>query len=586
MKGGEPLDQTIVTRHQAAKENRKPHDRNATLNLAFINDEQWVAWDKETSNLRLLLPDKQKPRLISNLIKPRLKQEYGELTALPPQFRVECNTQERSKRTYYYLKDLWDRYGYEKEGKDALLWADSTGTGYLKWYFDSGAGPLYGDVRAGDPIIVSRSHFNISLDPFAKSIDEASYLFDDTIRSREYVKKKYGVEVSGNGDFLYASLWQGRVKHQNKIPPVVVTEYWERPNAEYPEGRLVIFSGSTELYSGPNPYGEIPYAMIRHTVSAGEAYGDTWVSSARQVNVLYNRIRSDMLENSAKLGNPPLIAPMGAIQGDVEMGRGEIIKYNPLVAAGGKIDQLKIEPYPPQVVNTLLRLEQEMDELSGTSTKGGMPRGVRSAQQFSALRDKEELRRQTVMDEYRDAITAALNGVMRLGRRFSTLPRYVQAGNENLLIKPAEDIPPEALVKVKVELKPNVPPEEEQKMLFSLLDRKIIQDPRPVMRMTRFGSQEEVFTDVDLAASQQQREIRKLLQGESPPVEPWHNHPIHLVELNRFRMSEEYENLPDSVKAVFDQHGAMHQQFLAPKEGIANAPGNPGPGIPPGVPGA
>lgn len=557
------MDQQILDRRTAAREGRRHHERNWQLNLSFINDEQWVAWDKSNHSLRAIVNENNKPRLVSNLIKPRLKQEYGELTAIPPSFRVDASSRMKAKPTYYFLKSVYDKYGYEKEFRDALLWACSIGTGAIKRYWDGYDGPSYNGIRDGDPKIVSRPAHAILLDPLAKDIDEALYIFDETVRTREYVKKKWGVDVSGDGiELLSASVWKNRVRFNQNIPTVTVTEYWERPNKDYPEGRLVIFSGTTELYSGPNPYGTLPYELVRHTIIPGEAYGDTWVTSARQINVLYNRLRSDMLDNALKLSSPPLISPLGAIIGDVTLSAAEIIKFNPMLLHGGKIDQVKIEPYPPQTVNTLLRLEQEMDELSGTSTKGGMPRGVRSAQQFSALRDKEELRRQTVMDEYREAIERTLNGILELTRRFSTLPRYVQAGNEELLFK-ASDIPPDALVKVKAELKPSTPPEEEQKMLFSLLDRKLLQDPRPIMRLTRYGNSEEVFTDIDMASSQAQREHKRLLKGEPVEAQPWHNHPIHKVEHNRFRMSPEYEKLPDNIREFFDAHVTMHDQMEA-----------------------
>lgn len=570
------MDGDVLKRYQAAKEVKRNYERNGKLNLAFIKNEQWVTYDKTTDNLKLMLPEAQKPRLTSNLIRKRLRREFGEFTAIPPNISVRCTTQEQSKKVYYYLDDIMRTYKYLNEFKTALKWAQQTGTGGVKRYYDFGAGPAYGNVRGGAPLILACSLFEMSWDPFASSPDEASYVFYEKLRSQEYVKLKWGKEVAGGGTgLLYPSIYamRVRVKPQN-VPSVLVTEYWERPNAENPQGRYMVFAEAKEvLYDGPNPYAEfdpIPFSIVRYDPDAGELYGDTWVTEARQPNVLYNRLRSDMLENAAKLSNPPLISPLGAITGDVEMNPGDIIKYNPMAIQGGKIDQLKIEPFPPQVVNTLKQIEQEVDEAANISTRAGMPRGVRSAQQFSALQRDQDQARQPILDEYAEMIKDTLQGVLRQTRHFMKLPRYVYAGNEAILFK-GDDIPDDALVVVKAELKPVPPTQEEQQMLFSLLDRRIVQDPRPIVRLAHYGNSEEVFKDIDLDSQQQQRENRKMLEGVPVQVEDWHNHLIHLAELNRFRKTEDFEKLPPQIQALFNQHGAMHQQALvqlAPKEGM------------------
>jgi hypothetical protein len=46
------------------------------------------------------------------------------------------------------------------------------------------------------------------------------------------------------------------------------------------------------------------------------------------------------------------------------------------------------------------------------------------------------------------------------------------------------------------------------------------------------------------------------------PVDDFDIHEIHLEEHNRYRMSQEYETLPDEVKREFQKHVAEHEQFL------------------------
>ena len=60
-------------------------------------------------------------------------------------------------------------------------------------------------------------------------------------------------------------------------------------------------------------------------------------------------------------------------------------------------------------------------------------------------------------------------------------------------------------------------------------------------------------------------QIMEQIQSEIPPIIPaddFDMHEIHIDVHNRYRMGQEYETLPDSVKAEFDKHVEMHQMLL------------------------
>jgi len=558
--------------YEAAREVRRVHERQWLLNLAFAFGEQNVAYDKNYGTLRLVLP-RNSPRITANLISPRVKLENAALTKVPPSFRVECPSMGTSKSVYYYLKYLWDAYKYESAFKEALLWAIITSTGYVKVYYDPDVGLEYEGVRSGDPRVDPCGPFELLVDPFARNLDEASWVIHERVRSRRYIKQKYGKDVSGPpiGSVFTSMLGAMRVNvNSARVPATTVCEYWERPNQDNPEGRYIVYSGGTLLYEGPNPYADtcpIPFVMVTHTPIPGEFYGTTWVSDSRQINVLYNRLRSDVLENSVKLSNPPILAPMGAISGEVKMNPGEVITYNPLVLQGGKIDQVQITPYPPQTVNMLVRLEQEADEQSGvTALTRGVPRGVKSADQLVALSTIEDQRRQPSLQSYTAAIQDALSYALRLARKYLVLPRHIGGGGASYIFK-GSDIPPDAQVKVKVDLKPEEIDEREEQRLYTLFDRGVVQDPRLLVRLLKYGSQEEVFRDLDLDEAQVDRENEKMLKGIAVEPEDFHNHAVHIVQHNRFRKTEEYEMLSQEVKALFSQHIQKHQQFTQQVKG-------------------
>lgn len=64
----------------------------------------------------------------------------------------------------------------------------------------------------------------------------------------------------------------------------------------------------------------------------------------------------------------------------------------------------------------------------------------------------------------------------------------------------------------------------------------------------------------------QNPEVMQMIQQQIPPVIPaddFDMHEVHIDVHNRYRMGQEYETLPDSVKAEFDKHVEMHKMLLS-----------------------
>lgn len=577
-----PSFDEVQRQYRAVKEVMKNQRRNWMLNIAFFLNEQWVAYDPYTNRLRTIIQNTRKPRLTSNLIRPRIRREFGSLIAQQLKYDVRTipvtpDSMAKDRVAQSYLDYLWTTYDYPQSYADVLLWVVLCGYGVVQWYFDPNAGPVYNlngeRITAGDPLLDSCSPFEIYFDPHARSVDEASWVIKERLRSKEYVLQKYGKEVSTNAQYDMIGTMLGRLRMQNmqaRIPSAQVAEYWMRPNSRYPKGYYLVFSGKDVLYEGDNPYAgiegcEMPFAVIRHTPIPGEPTGDSTVTDLRQINVIYNRLRNDILENSVKLSNPPLIAPKGSLWQEPSWEPGEVIYTNPLVMQGQTIDQVKIEPFPAQLPNMLLRLEQEADEI--VSVIRQPPRGIRSGDQLALYIQQADDSRKPLRDQYVKAVQKSLNGVLALARAFCDMPRFISiSGDEHgsALFK-GSDIPENAQVRVIVKDK-KTPMELQQDLNFAmaLADRGIIQDPRTLIKVYSQDSDlSEVMMDVELDTKQAQRENDKLKEGIRVPVEEWHNHVVHRLEHNRFRKTAEYEQLPQKAKKAFAEHDAMHQQFLA-----------------------
>lgn len=578
-----------------ARQLRSEHERSWKLDLAFYRNKQWVVYDKHTRRVVEWVPNNRKPRLTANIIMPVVRTEYAKLTRSRPTYWVEASTAERddvakSRIGKLFLDYLWDTKHYDKSFKKALLWCLVCGIGFVKVYYDPTAGPtvtLNGKrYQLGEVLIDYCSPFELFIDPFARSLEEASWIIQARVRSLDYIEQKYGKRVPAS-DTASISITSGSVGFgsrsnmygaENNLPSALVKEYWEAPSTKYPNGRYGVVAGKTELYVGDNPYADIcpvPYADMVHIPVADSLYGESVVSQLRQVNVMYNKIRSDVVENTSKLSNPPLKAPVNAFLQPPKFEPGEVMYYNPLV--GGEIDQVRIEPYNQATMNILMRLWQERDDISGISevSRGVVPRGVRSAQAVAYLLEQDETRLSVTARAYEDMIGRAMGMALKLARKFYTAPRIIRVVGEDRawqahLFK-ATDIPADADVRVQPSSTLPKSRIQQQQELLDLWDRGILQDPSMLLRLSDYGTNQEIYQDIELDKSQAQREIQRMLEGEPATVEDFHNHAVHIIEHNRFRKTSKYEDLPESHKELFRQHVKEHEAFVEQQRRVSPA---------------
>jgi hypothetical protein len=92
------------------------------------------------------------------------------------------------------------------------------------------------------------------------------------------------------------------------------------------------------------------------------------------------------------------------------------------------------------------------------------------------------------------------------------------------------------------------------------------------VEQARMQAQEEIMSQLPPEAMQNPEILDELQNMPAPaivPVDSFDLHEIHIETHNKFRMSQEYEILPQEVKEQFAEHVAMHEQALQQKQ-LAN----------------
>lgn len=572
----------LQRRYNASKAVKNRFRRDWLLNIAFYLGRQWVVYDAGSHKVREAILRFPKQRYSSNLIVSTVWIQYAKLTRHDPRFRVVVNTTDeddvtKAKGSTTMLEYFWRSNRYRDAFAASLLWAALCGTSFVKVLFDSDGGDeveANGVVyKTGTVLVDSCSPFEIYPDPFARTLDEASWVIHERVRPVSYVEAKWGIKPPSEAvDVLQISEPRLKLVTQgaDNIPTCVVREYWERPSEAKPGGEYAVWVGNKVLYQGENPYAEagvpLPFVAMRYLPVPGQLWGDSHVTHLRPVNVMYNMIRSDILDNLMKVSNPMLITPTGALLRPPQFEPGELVEFNPFGPQG--IAPLQVEPFPSHAMNMLMRLLQERDDISGVTevSRGSVPRGVRSAEAMAYLLEQEETRLSIILDEYESAVATTLNYVLRMAREFIELPLVLRVLGENRryeaqLFK-TKDIPPDADVVVEKGSSLARSTSVLQQMVLALWDRGIIRDPTLVLRLTRYGALEEAAADLELDTAQAQRENVRLKEGRDVAVEDFHNHVVHVVEHNRYRKSAEYEDAPQEVKDAFKRHVDTHLAFV------------------------
>ncbi len=572
-------------RYNAAKQNLEPLKSTWLLNIAFYLGDQWTKYDAGSGKVRQVSTRMPRIRYISNIIRPDVAIIYARVTQQDPRYRVATRSSDqddvaKAHGSKTMLDYFWDTNNYRKVFTEAALWAVLTGLGWVKVIFDPDAGyelPLMDQVyRSGMPVLDSCSPFEIFYDPYARNLSEITWLVQERIRPVEYVQRKYGVKVLADSSaeaLAYASQATRVVQGPQgveKLPSCKVREYWEVPSAEKPEGEYAVFVGNQILTQGPNPYlkagVKLPFTCCRYMRVPGRLAGDTFVTDYRPIQVMYNMVRSDILENLMKVSNPIFADYVGALDTAPQFEAGEFILRKPNVP--GELRQFKVDPFPPHSMNMMMRLMQEGANVSGVNdiARGNVPRGVRSADQMGYLVEQSDSRLHPFIEEYEDMVKTALTYVLWLAREYMELPVVLRVLGKNktyeAMLFSTKDIPADADVIVDKGSALAQSGAALQQLAITLWDRGILRDPALVLRLTQYGALEEATGDVELDTAQAQRENERLKVGLAVPVEDFQNHIVHVLEHNRFRKTADYDEATEEIKAAFRVHVMMHESQM------------------------
>ena len=595
---------------QITKCRREDIERQAYINISYFLGKQWVKVDPVSG--RIAEPPKEpwQVRFSANKTQPIVRTEHSKITKNKFVMFVNPATSDdsdiRAARTAEKIVQ-WLEYDLSLQEKDSdnCLWGLCTGISFMKPFWNPNKGRTYIDTdgtekHEGDADCCVVPMFELKFDSACSNWNEVSWVCHDKLRSVEYVKAVYGVEVTAEDGLVATNLYNARlnalsqdgsgIEYKKLENSAVVHEYWEKPGGEYPFGRRITTCGEhVLLYEEDIGFGaeddserELPFFPFMHIKVPGRLYPTCIVEQIVPIQREYNKSRSQIIENKNLVGNPILMAPRGCLDDEPTNEPGQFLEYN---IVGAKPEYLQPPTMSAEVYKNIDILDGEFEFVSGQheTSHGSTPAGVTSGTAIGFLQEQDDTKLGPTIANYISCKQKYMRYLLKMIQKRYDVARTIRiAGNdkrvETMSFKGAD------LTSIDVRVNEGTMYQTSKaamqdfviKMVqYGLLLPSNERDRQLIMKVLEFGIIDDVYSEMEQDTAQAQTENAKFEQGDvlTPGVRDFYNHEAHVKEHNKFRKTETYMQLPPEIKAAIDAHVEAHLTYLM-NATLAAAPTN------------
>lgn len=508
----------------------------------------------------------------------------------------------------------------------AMWWKVATGNGFLKtWWdpktFDRFSGQM-GDIEYNP---ISPFHLFVP-DLREREIEDQPFVIEAKTRSYEWVKRFYEEELKGEKlapssesvsatlDDVQSNLAQASKSH---LDSVIIYEAWIKPGATnlMPQGGLVIMVEDiiVGVWDAGLPYqhGMFPYTKFEH-MSNETFYADSPIVDLIPIQREMNEYRTEFAVAARRMARPQLLVQRGSLAvSKLTNEPGSIIQYNP---GFEKPQPLPMTDIPSYATNNLEQALRDFEDLSGQHeiSRGQAPSGIESGTALSFLKEADDSYLTPQYHNVEEGFENVSRQTIELFNQYVDMPRKIKVvgldGSMDTRLLQGSDVAKGLDVRVEQGSSVGQSQAAKQAKIIELWNAGILTDQNQALRLLEMGGAQKVLDVVNAAERKAQRENLKIktlreqeiaqhgqqmamnliagisrdlrmppemamndpeiqaqLQNMPPMVraDDFDLHAVHIETHDRFRMSQEYEALPDAVKEQFDKHVEHHKMLLS-----------------------
>jgi hypothetical protein len=522
------------------------------------------------------------------------------------------------------LSYLWRHLRMRNKLNDTLLWSRITGAGFWKICWDSAQGQkvnivtdpegepvIHGDtgspmrpadfegqvpeglnqktIATGDVHVETVSPFEFYPDPIATELEDCEWCIQVSIKSSEYVKQHFGVDIEPDTDVApgptEARMFPAyQISGGSGYKGVKLHEYWCKPNSQHAAGRRAVWCKSKMLCEEDNPYRCLPYVMFKGIPVPGRFWPTSTVEQLRSPQSELNKIESQITENAQRIGNPAILCSRQAniqYQGTP----GERIDFDDTVQ-NALPSYLQAPPMPQYVLQQQQRIESSMQEISGQHevTNAQVPAGVKAASAINLLQEADDTRLGPRIYDMEEALGVAGSQLLKLVAKYWTDERTIMIAGEDhawdVLNFRGAALKENTHVEVQAGSAFPRSKAARQAAIQDMLNLRMQYSGAPVdpitmqkvLRDMEAGGLEKLFGDLTASVAQVNRENQQISQGTRLVVNPFDEHQVHIHVHEEFQRGATYLQLPPQVQMDMEAHVAEHRervlQSISPEGGM------------------
>jgi len=547
------------------------------------------------------------------------------LSQFPTAQAIPASSEDQDQRAAFAAEQAWTSISDAKKLRNhlsrAMWWTVVTGNGFIKTSWDQNCYDKFsgqpGDIKFGS---VTPFHLFVPdireqdiedqpfvINAYTKTVEWAEYYF-----AKELGDRRLSPSTSAANQIIdEAYLNLGNSKAPDSV---VVYETWVKPGGTklLPEGGVIISIDDMliNVYRGGFPYshGMYPFTKFEHIPTA-TFYADSPIVDLAQLQKEYNGLRSEISEAGRRMAKPQLIAPMGSIvPSKLTNEPGLVIQYKPGMAPP---QPLPLSPLPQYYLDQQDRVLNDWIDISGERevSRGSTPPGVTSGTAISYLQEASNQYLTPQFQSVEAGIEKIASSTIELFVQYVDMPRKIRTigadGAFDTMLLRGADVASGTDIRIEPGSSFAKSRAAQEARIMDMFAVGIIDQPTAA-RMLEIGGVQKIMDtmnvaerkaqrenikmkmltpdDIEMARMQMQEEIMSQLDPEmlaEPeimtelenlplptiiPVDEFDVHEVHIETHNKFRMSQEYEILPDEIKEQFAKHVAMHEQIVQQKQ--------------------
>ena len=531
-----------------------------------------------------------------NHIAPIIDSRVAKLTKMKPIMSVKAAGAEESDVKNAKLATALVNSSYQRLSLGDVIskttgWSDSCGTGFYFIGWNPDAGKLLGEVDGkkvfeGDVVVESVSPFEIYPDSLCyENIESCESIIRARAMKTADVERLYGITVAGE-DVKVFGVDKAATGKSIVHDSVLVLEKYERPTADFPDGRLIVACEKTILYMGELPYVNgvegrrgFPFVKQNSIDKAGCFFGMSMVERLIPVQKAYNAVKNRKQEFLNRLTMGVVAVEDGSVDTDelAEEGLspGKIIVYrqgaNPPALMGTGTMPTDLNREEDRLLNEFILLSGVSEFSRSTDVAAGT-----SGVALQLLIEQEDARLNAVTENVRSAIRETAKQMIRLFKQFATSTRLLRTAGEQgkveLYYFNSSDLGSDDVV-FDTENELSYTPAQKKSAVYELIDAGLLTDDTgklsertkaKLLEILGFGS---IDNTLDIESLHINKADEENLSGFKKPigVDEYDDHELHIAEHTRFLLSAESEGVrknPETKKNALE-HLRAHKTMVA-----------------------